>query len=75
VVKKIRRNRKGDGAFRHPSKIGMDKQDVCQVGQHPKSKSDFTSMLDVLWRTLTDDESHDGVRGRVHRITTGINTP
>lgn len=75
MVKKIRRDRKGDGAFRHPSEVGMDKQDVRQVGQHPESKADFTAMLDILWCTLTDDESHDGVRGCVHQLLTRLNDP
>lgn len=75
VVKKIRWNRKGNGAFRHPSKVGVDKQDVRQVREHPEAKSDFATVLDVLRCTLADDEADDGVGGRVHHLKCSRSDP
>jgi len=75
VVKKIRWNRKGDGAFRHPSEVRVNEDDVRQVREHPEAKSNLATVLDVLRCTLADDEADDGVGGRVHHLKCSRSDP
>ena len=64
---KITRHGKGNRSFGDPAEVGVNEDDVRQVGKHSEAETDLASVLDVLWGALADDEADDGVRGRVHR--------
>lgn len=75
VRQEVTRHGERNRPFSDPPKIRVDEDDVRQVGEHPEAKADLATVLDVLWRTLADDQAEDGVRGRVHRFPLNSSNP
>ena len=76
-VDEVNAKRKGDGSSSQPTKVGMNENDVGDVGQYSKGETDFASMFDLLWGHFTTDQADECVSDRVHSITAslGISLP
>ena len=65
-VDEVNAERKGDGSSCQPTEVGVNENEVGDVGKHAKGETDFASMFDVLGGHLTTDEADECMGYRVH---------
>ena len=68
VVDEVNTNGKRNGSTSEPTQVGVNENDVGDVGQHAKGETNFAPMFDVLWSHLPTDEANECVSDRVHAI-------